>query len=60
MSNNRNFRLNPNWREQNIRCYFCGTANSVKYLAKIVDPVISTEETEVCCCNRCVTQHTKP
>ena len=43
----------PNWSNMNLRCYFCGATNSVKYTMRILDPVISDKPTSVCACNKC-------
>lgn len=42
-----------NWQEKNLRCYYCGETRSVKYKEEIIDPVISSEPTTVCVCNKC-------
>ena len=45
--------LIPNWRNKNLRCYFCGETRSVKYLIKVFDPVIDSKPIKVCACNKC-------
>ena len=51
------FILNPNWRNENLTCHFCGKTRSVKYKTKIliVDSISNDEEKEieVCVCNKC-------
>lgn len=53
------FTLNPNWRNENLKCHFCGETKSVKYKTKVI--VIDTipiddeeRQKEVCVCNKCV------
>lgn len=45
--------LIANWRNKNLKCYFCGETRSVKYTVEIFNPVISDNSTKVCCCNKC-------
>lgn len=49
--------INPNWRKENLKCYFCGETRSVKYKTKviIIDTFPNDEESkkEVCVCNKC-------
>ena len=47
-------KYNSEWRNKKLRCHFCGTNLSVKYLVVIKD---GNSEKEVCCCNRCVFQN---
>lgn len=44
-------KYNPDWQKKNLKCHFCGTNLSVKYLVVIKD---GNTEKEVCSCNRCV------
>lgn len=44
----------PIEKRQNHRCYFCSTNKSVKYITEIIDPVIDSKPTRVCCCNKCI------
>lgn len=44
----------PIEKRKNYRCYFCGETRSVKYITEIMDPVIDSKPTKVCCCNRCI------
>lgn len=48
---------NPNWRNENLKCYFCGETRSVKYKTKVLisDTIPNNKETEkeVCTCNKC-------
>jgi hypothetical protein len=51
--------LIPNWRDKNLKCYFCGETKSVKYKTTVIVvdsiPVDSRDaEKEVCICNKCV------
>ena len=46
--------LIPTEKRQNYRCHFCGTNKSVKYVTEIIDPVIDSKPTRVCCCNKCI------
>ena len=43
----------PDWRNKKLRCHFCDETRSVKYMMKIVDPVVDDKPTEVCVCNKC-------
>lgn len=48
--------INPNWHNENLKCYFCGETRSVKYKMKvfIIDAIPNDEtEKEVCVCNKC-------
>ena len=45
-----NLSINPNWRDQNLECYFCKKTKSVKYKTVIFE---ENEEKEVCICNKC-------
>lgn len=50
------FTINPNWRSENLKCYFCGETRSVKYKTTVI--VIDSfpnenAEKEVCICNKC-------
>lgn len=55
---NQSFWINHNWRNENLKCHFCGNTQSEKYKVKvvIVDTVPNGEnaEKEVCICNKCV------
>lgn len=44
----------PLEKRKNYRCYFCGETRSVKYITEIIDPVIDSKPTKVCCCNKCI------
>ena len=44
----------PMEKRKNCKCYFCGETRSVKYMTEVIDPVIDSKPTEVCCCNRCI------
>lgn len=45
-----NLSINPNWRDQNLKCHFCKNTESVKYKTIVFE---ENEEKEVCCCNKC-------
>ena len=48
--------LNPNWRNENLKCYFCGETKSVKYKTTliVIDSFPNEDvEKEVCTCNKC-------
>lgn len=51
--------LIPNWTEQNLTCYFCGSTKSVKYKLNLLTidslPGIPREAPpkKVCTCNKC-------
>lgn len=47
-------KLIADWHKQKLRCHFCGTEKSVKYLGTVLDPVVDSKPIEVCICNRCV------
>jgi formate dehydrogenase maturation protein FdhE len=51
------FKLIPDWRDKNLKCYLCGETRSVKYAMKVLtfDSLVLNKEVEVCVCNRCVT-----
>jgi transcription elongation factor Elf1 len=40
----------PNWKDKSLKCHFCGTTKSVKYVVELYG-------VEVCTCNRCVLKH---
>lgn len=44
-------KYNPDWIKKELKCYFCGSNQSVKYLVVVKD---GNTEKEVCSCNRCV------
>ena len=44
----------PIEKRHNYRCFFCGETRSVKYITEIMDPVIDSKPTKVCCCNLCI------
>lgn len=44
----------PIEQRHKYRCYFCGETRSVKYITEILDPVIDSKPTRVCCCNKCI------
>lgn len=46
------FKLIPDWRQKNLKCYFCGETRSVKYSMTIFDPA-SNKEIKICVCNKC-------
>lgn len=45
-----NLSINPNWRDQNLKCHFCKETRSVKYKTVVIE---GNEEKEVCVCNKC-------
>ena len=52
------FTINSNWRNENLKCYFCGETKSVKYKTTLIVidsiPVDARDaEREVCICNKC-------
>ena len=44
----------PPDKRKNYRCFFCGETRSVKYITEIIDPVIDSKPSKVCCCNKCI------
>lgn len=50
-------KLIEDWQKRKLKCHFCGTTKSVKYSVKVLDPVISSKQTEVCCCNKCILKY---
>lgn len=55
---NQSFWINHNWHNENLKCHFCRSTQSVKYKTKvlIIDTIPNNEnsEKEVCICNKCV------
>ena len=47
----------PNWKERNLRCYFCGETRSVKYEIEVFDPVVDSKPSKVCICNKCALRY---
>lgn len=52
------FTSNLNWRNENLKCYFCGETESVKYKTTliVIDSIpvdVRDAEKEVCICNKC-------
>lgn len=47
-------KYNPDWRNKSLKCYFCGSNLSVKYLVVVKDGNV---EKEVRSCNKCVFLH---
>lgn len=45
-----NLSINPNWRDQSLKCHFCKETRSVKYKSTIIE---GNEEKEVHVCNKC-------
>lgn len=46
--------IDPEQRQKTqLRCHFCGTGLSVKYMVSVFDPVVSFKPTTVACCNKC-------
>lgn len=43
----------PADQRENLRCYFCEDTRSVKYTIRVFDPVLGTNQEDVCCCNKC-------
>jgi hypothetical protein len=39
-------------KRKTLRCHFCNTDKSVKYLVEISDP-ITNQPTQIHCCNKC-------
>ena len=50
-------KLIPNWRDKNLKCYFCGETRSVKYTTEIQTQSESIKTREVCVCNKCALQN---
>jgi hypothetical protein len=53
-------KLIPNWVEKNLRCWICGTKNSVKYEVKLSANYVGAKNyagEKVCVCNRCALVH---
>lgn len=49
-----------NWDKKNLRCHFCGSTHSVKYVIDIFDHTIDNKKpTKVCACNKCALLHEK-
>ena len=46
-------KLIPNWRNMILRCHFCGTRNSVKYIVELHGAIYDNKPFEVCACNKC-------
>lgn len=46
-----------NWKNKNLRCYFCNETRSVKYTMEIFDTVIDNKPTEVYVCNKCALKY---
>lgn len=44
-------KLIDNWQNKNLKCHFCGTTKSVKY-------VFSRNGAVVCACNKCISKYT--
>ena len=48
-------------RSEHNRCWFCGTNESVKYMAKIVNtnPLSENRYMQILVCNKCALMHNK-
>lgn len=47
------FKLIANWEKKDLKCYVCGSTQSVKYEVEIRDTEPDSKPHMVCMCNKC-------
>lgn len=51
-------RIIENYEDQNLKCHFCGTTQSIKYEIDVFDPMQPAEKfVKVSACNSCALRH---